>query len=349
MTMLHFFYLVRLAQQGFFYLISGAYPTLEPQAITYLADKIIGTSIYAGRSQSHDRVPHLKSVSILVQNLMTAKDEPVAEGFKTTYKQIMNIIYHLMDQTLNEEQSKNKQGGGAEGSVPKAATQPTTAIPPIWVVMPYSSMIDNQTFAMPGAVPTLPYPSTILPNGFIPPNAVPFLPKPNPVDEIRQLNKESTEKKEELEEETNEEEEEQVVKQEEEEEVEQHNNYYDDDRFADPDMSDYEDYDEEEDDEEEEEVKEEVKEGEPPAAKEEKTATQKVDDGKWEDDDVPEPSTATTTTTTTITNNDQQAASKANSSWLNFVASSPIANTESNSSSRSNRSNNQPYHKNKKY
>lgn len=365
MTMLHFFYLVRLAQQGFFYLISGVYPTLEPQAITYLADKIIGTSIYAGRSTWNDRAPHLKTVSILVQNLMNSKDEPVAEGFKTTYKQIMDIIYHLMDQTLNEQQIKNKQESITSSdatTVKKATPKPTAAIPPIWVVMPYSSMMDNQTFAMPGAVPTLPYPSTMLPNGFIPPNAVPFMPKPNPAEELR---KSTTTNREAKEEETQEEEEEEEQVKEEEHVAEQHeeqyvkqqqsHNYYydDDDRFADPDMSDDEDDDNDEEEEEEED----------PEYHEEKIKEKVIitsdaveaisKDDKFQDTDTAIADKPTNTSESNNSNNSDEkaaaaaASAKANSSWSNYAASS---RTESISSSpRSGRSSQLPYHKNKKY
>ncbi|KAG2205578.1 hypothetical protein INT47_005953 [Mucor saturninus] len=147
LVMLHFFYLVRLAQQGFLYMISGAYPDLEPEAVIYLCDKMVGASVYAERYQHKSDKNDFKRVAYrLMRDLVEEKDEPVAEGFKTTFKQIVDVIQSLIFQASDREQQSN-----------------TTTIPPIWVVMPNVSMLDNKTFAVPGAVPTLPFPESMLP------------------------------------------------------------------------------------------------------------------------------------------------------------------------------------------
>lgn len=144
--MLHFFYLVRLAQQGFLYLISGAYPDLEPEAVIYVCDKMVGASVYAERSHHKSDKENFRRVAFrLMKDLVDEKDKPVAEGFKTTFKQIMDIIQSLIFQATTKEKSN------------------TTTIPPIWVVLPNISMLDNNTFAVPGAVPTLPFPESMLP------------------------------------------------------------------------------------------------------------------------------------------------------------------------------------------
>ncbi|KAI7865743.1 uncharacterized protein EV154DRAFT_557191 [Mucor mucedo] len=147
LVMLHFFYLVRLAQQGFLYMISGAYPDLEPEAVIYLCDKMVGASVYAEKYQHKSDKNDFKRVAYrLMRDLVEEKDEPVAEGFKTTFKQIVDVIQSLIFQASDREQQSN-----------------TTTIPPIWVVMPNVSMLDNKTFAVPGAVPTLPFPESMLP------------------------------------------------------------------------------------------------------------------------------------------------------------------------------------------
>jgi hypothetical protein len=166
--LIRFFYLVRLAQQGFFYLIAGVYPYLEPQAITFLCDKMVGSTLYASRaSLDIERKNHRNLVREIVRKLHLELDEPVADGFKTTYKQIMQAIHSLADQSVVQHPPAQQEDDDEEEKVPKTNLQPAKAqaIPPIWVVMPYSSMMDGASYALPGTIPTLPYPSTMLPMG----------------------------------------------------------------------------------------------------------------------------------------------------------------------------------------
>ena len=187
-SLMHFFYLVRLAQQGFFSLISSINPAIEPQALIYLADKMVGHSLHASRSPDEQtRKANKAQFRNTVRNLHAEKEEPVAEGFRTTYKQVMQLIHGLVDQSLGE-QSRNEKAAAQEqdddntskaNETTPSKQPPVPTIPPIWVVMPYSSMIDGATFAMPGAVPTLPYPSTLLPTHMLPRHAFPFMHNPN--------------------------------------------------------------------------------------------------------------------------------------------------------------------------
>ncbi|KAI8084005.1 uncharacterized protein B0P05DRAFT_535820 [Gilbertella persicaria] len=262
-TLMHFFYLVRLAQQGFFYLISNMCPSIEPQALTFLADKMVGSSLYASRSpHEQSRKSHKAQVRRIVRDLHAELDEPIAEGFRTTYQQIMRLIHGLVDQSLGEQDSKEKEGKEKQPQKPVGPT-----IPPVWVVMPYSSMMDGATFAMPGAIPTLPYPSTLLPAGALGANAFPFMSSLEENKKRLGHTKRKSKKQKEVEEE-----EEQVNKEEQVSENEPsvqdiketqdqiHHEQFEDDgedeRFADPETSDEEardqDEDEEEDDEEEE-------------------------------------------------------------------------------------------------
>ncbi|KAI8362728.1 hypothetical protein EDC96DRAFT_512362 [Choanephora cucurbitarum] len=294
-SLMHFFYLVRLAQQGFFSLISTINPAIEPQALIYLADKMVGHSLHASRSPDEQtRKANKAQFRNTVRSLHAEKEEPVAEGFRTTYKQVMQLIHGLVDQSLGE-QSRNEKAAAEEqdndntskpNETVSSKQPPVPTIPPVWVVMPYSSMIDGATFAMPGAVPTLPYPSTLLPTHMLPRHAFPFM--HNPSDEPkRRSNKkkskkdkntsintapaeeeakdhnektkesvESTEESKESTEKAKEEPAEEVKEQtvtEAEQEVQTNEQFEDndyDDRFADPETSDEEVREEEEEDEE---------------------------------------------------------------------------------------------------
>lgn len=159
MSLLHFFYLVRLAQQGFFYTISAAYPDLEPEALIYLCDKLITASLYAERlSDPLEKRTYRSTTYDLLRNLIEEKDIPIAVGFKTTYKQIMDITQDLIYQSIkpSEEVVVGDETSQSAKPVP-------TNIPPLWVVMPYNGLMDNRTFALPGAVPSLPFPTHMLP------------------------------------------------------------------------------------------------------------------------------------------------------------------------------------------
>lgn len=159
MSLLHFFYLVRLAQQGFFYTISAAYPDLEPEALIYLCDKLITASLYAERLPDPlEKRVYRTTTYDLMRNLVEEKDIPIAAGFKTTYKQIMDITQDLIYRSIkpSEEVAVSDETSQSAKPVP-------TNIPPLWVVMPYNGLMDNRTFALPGAVPSLPFPKHMLP------------------------------------------------------------------------------------------------------------------------------------------------------------------------------------------
>ncbi|KAI8082189.1 hypothetical protein BDF21DRAFT_417327 [Thamnidium elegans] len=158
MSLLHFFYLVRLAQQGFFYTISAAYPDLEPEALIYFCDKLVTASLYAERlSDPLEKKAYRTITYDLMRNLVEEKDIPIAEGFKTTYKQIMDITQDLIYKSINpSEEVVDDESSQSKKSAP-------TSIPPVWVVMPYNGLMDNRTFALPGAVPSLPFPTHMLP------------------------------------------------------------------------------------------------------------------------------------------------------------------------------------------
>lgn len=113
---------------------------------------MVGASVYAERTSDIMDKRAYKSIAYkLMRNLVEERDQPVAEGFKTTFKQIINVVQSLMYQAVDPKEKDSEKPN-------------TSAIPPIWVVMPNVSMMDNKTFAVPGAIPTLPFPTSMLPS-----------------------------------------------------------------------------------------------------------------------------------------------------------------------------------------
>ncbi|CEI96109.1 hypothetical protein RMCBS344292_10277 [Rhizopus microsporus] len=144
---LQFFYLVRLAQQGYFGIISEKYPALEPLAVRYLCDKLITASLYAVGSDEKLKSANSQIIFDIITALTRERDEPVGPGFKTTFKYISSAIKDLIKQTGLQHQS-----------FPTAEIQPKPMdhSPQVWIMMPYTSMIDAShlyPFMMPKVVP----------------------------------------------------------------------------------------------------------------------------------------------------------------------------------------------------
>ncbi|CAO3638266.1 unnamed protein product [Cunninghamella blakesleeana] len=147
LTLLHFFYIVRLAQQGFFTLISQSYPNVEPNALIYLCDKLVGGSLFAVKDPIDDiRTNKRSEVFSLLQKLHDGKDEPIDDQFTTTFKSIHHLISHFIHSTMtsqqpsssssssinknNEENKKDNMVNGQQQS-------------PVWLVVPFTGMINN--------------------------------------------------------------------------------------------------------------------------------------------------------------------------------------------------------------
>jgi len=162
-AVLRFFYLVRIAQQGYLHLIANAYPTLESEAIIYLADKLV-----AGSMGGISTIRHDLSVSEMVRDearniardiafkLYREANEPVGDGFKTTYKDIMEIAHSIAGQGMYEYQ-KN-------GNTSNATFLPSIApVPPVYIVIPQMSMVGGDVnSSVPNIDPTLPIPGFLL-------------------------------------------------------------------------------------------------------------------------------------------------------------------------------------------
>ncbi|CEJ03691.1 hypothetical protein RMCBS344292_17670 [Rhizopus microsporus] len=144
---LQFFYLVRLAQQGYFGIISEKYPALEPLAVRYLCDKLITASLYAVGSDEKLKSANSQIIFDIITALTRERDEPVGPGFKTTFKYISSAIKDLIKQTGLQHQPF---------PTTEIQSTPTDHSPQVWIMMPYTSMIDTShlyPFMMPNVVP----------------------------------------------------------------------------------------------------------------------------------------------------------------------------------------------------
>ena len=154
--MLHFFYIVRLAQQGFFSVISSAFPEIEMDAIVYLCDKLVGSSLFAVKDAS-DLVRQSKREDVfgLLRKLNAGTNEAVGEGYTTTYRQMKDMIGTLIENSLSQAQSSISSSSNSSSSpsgwpLAPADAQPTTqhCAPPVWLVVPFNSMIDMSALSL---------------------------------------------------------------------------------------------------------------------------------------------------------------------------------------------------------
>lgn len=159
-SLLHFFYVVRLAQQGFFQLIAASHPSLEPQAVQYVCDTLISNSIRESRSNvGKDRLFYAETVWDVYTGLIDEREESVGKGFKTTYKDIMDAAHNLIDDAVSRPSSSSSKDTSSSSSKSMDTSSPPQTQPPIWFVMPYTSMIDPHMLTFSGSIPTLPLPS----------------------------------------------------------------------------------------------------------------------------------------------------------------------------------------------
>ncbi|KAI9493013.1 hypothetical protein BDB00DRAFT_405215 [Zychaea mexicana] len=168
--MLHFFYIVRLAQQGFFSVISSSFPDVEIDAIVYLCDKLVGSSLFAVKDGSTQvRETKQNAVFDLLRKLHSGSAEVVGEGYSTTFQQMKNMVHTLIESSLSQVQqqpsSSSTTANGSSSSTsdntqqqeqqqwplaPPNAPPPTTqhCAPPVWLVVPFNSMIDMSALSL---------------------------------------------------------------------------------------------------------------------------------------------------------------------------------------------------------
>ncbi|ORZ18897.1 hypothetical protein BCR42DRAFT_234569 [Absidia repens] len=100
LTLLHFFYIVRLAQKGFFTLISQQYPNVEPDALVYLCDKLVGGSLFVVKDPEEKvRSSKRNQVFDTLQKLHNGAPESIGGEFITTFEQVRHLIYDFIGST----------------------------------------------------------------------------------------------------------------------------------------------------------------------------------------------------------------------------------------------------------
>ncbi|KAI8092987.1 uncharacterized protein BX664DRAFT_357470 [Halteromyces radiatus] len=170
LTLLHFFYIVRLAQQGFFTIISQSYPNIEPNALIHLCDKLVGGSLFVVKDPSeHVRQSKNNEVFHLLKQLHDGSTQPIDTGFSTTFEQIRHLIYDFIESTTTmtsppsshqKQQTLSEQKGNIldhTESQPSRLPLPTSLSTsstqqqqqqqqqqqPVWLVVPFHGMINE--------------------------------------------------------------------------------------------------------------------------------------------------------------------------------------------------------------
>ncbi|KAI8875663.1 hypothetical protein K501DRAFT_289263 [Backusella circina FSU 941] len=137
LSILHFFYIVRLGQQGLFSIIAQVAPLVDIDSLTNICDQLVGTSLYAAKDPIFNNRPkHKAKLFDIIHKLENGLDEPVCKGADTTFKQVKDLVDHILKNTKDEKTviqhySKLLKHGNNE------QTSPT------WIVMPYQSMMMN--------------------------------------------------------------------------------------------------------------------------------------------------------------------------------------------------------------
>lgn len=130
MTLLHLFYIVRLAQKGFFTFISQTYPAVDPDALIYLCDKLVGGSLFVVKDPVEAvRSSKKEEVFDLLHKLHICAPEPIGDGYSTTFEQVQALIHDFI-------------GSAAPSS---SAPEPSDQQPPIWLVVPFDGMAGGTT------------------------------------------------------------------------------------------------------------------------------------------------------------------------------------------------------------
>jgi hypothetical protein len=151
LTLLHFFYIVRLAQKGFFDAISQSYPEVEPGALIHLCDRLVGGSLFVVKGPT-EQVRSDKRIQVfdLLQKLHDGVAEPIDDGYSTTFKQVRHLVFDFIESTTPSITQQDdqlpryqnlqhpQQGHSNEGSQQGQS--------PLWVMVPFYGMVDGPLF-----------------------------------------------------------------------------------------------------------------------------------------------------------------------------------------------------------
>ncbi|KAI8646637.1 hypothetical protein BD408DRAFT_440013 [Parasitella parasitica] len=127
---LQFFYIVRLGQLGLFDLIEIESPKSMLDAITDICDQLIGASVYHATDPSPStKSQKRKQVFDILKKLETNSEDIILGNI--TFKDIKNLIQHVWDNTLNEEQILE------DGVIDESAAKG-------WAVIQFENMVQNE-------------------------------------------------------------------------------------------------------------------------------------------------------------------------------------------------------------
>jgi hypothetical protein len=152
LTLLHFFYIVRLAQKGFFDAISQSYPEVEPGALIHLCDRLVGGSLFVVKDPI-EQVRSDKRIQVfdLLQKLHDGVAEPIDDGYSTTFKQVRHLVFDFIESTTpsitQQDDDKPQQYQNLQhpqqGHSNKGNQQGQS---PLWVMVPFHGMVDGPLF-----------------------------------------------------------------------------------------------------------------------------------------------------------------------------------------------------------
>jgi hypothetical protein len=133
LSILQFFYIVRLGQQGLFSIIEQEEPPVDIDSLTNICDQLVGSSLYAAKDPSmNNRSRHKNKLFDILHKLENGVDEPVYDGANTTFKQVKRLVDQIWKNTKDEKSVMQQYS-----RLPKQDDNE----PPTWIVMPYKSMM----------------------------------------------------------------------------------------------------------------------------------------------------------------------------------------------------------------
>lgn len=143
-TLLHFFYIVRLAQKGFFNFISQSYPNVNPDALIHLCDRLVGGSLFVVKDPVKEVQSSKKAeVFFLLRKLHNGAPEPIGGGYSTTFEQIRQMIHDFIDSATTPSSQPIVQKTNDDHLPASSISESIKQQPPIWLVVPFNGMVDG--------------------------------------------------------------------------------------------------------------------------------------------------------------------------------------------------------------
>jgi hypothetical protein len=137
LSILQFFYIVRLGQQGLFSIIAQVAPLVNIDSLTNICDQLVGASLYAAKDPSmNNRSRHRNKLFDILHKLENGVDQPVYNGANTTFKQVKHLVDHILENTKDEKSVMQHYS-----RLPKQDDNEQAS--PTWIVMPYQSMMTD--------------------------------------------------------------------------------------------------------------------------------------------------------------------------------------------------------------